>query len=307
LNRSYDLSTDVFSAGVVLFILLTGYPPFEEAHKNDQWYRPLAKENYRKFWEMHSGCPISNDADAKDLIQRMLAYNPKKRITIAEIQNHKWFNDKFLEGKDLIRILRNRHRQMEHKRRHDAKKLKDLQNSLTRAVEGLDNHKTEVPLYPLGEVEGVFDIHTISGWKDVYNAVNTVVNEVAGHTTYNFDDNTLTCTLKLHDPHLHYESLVKFHVQVFRSREFQNGPTCEEDSDKEDIETVETVYVVRLRRLEGDVLDWKKILNQIIYKKCSMVLTGLPRWARRETKKIESQNTENDDYDNLLMKEGEGF
>jgi len=308
LNRPYDLLADIFSAGVVLFILLTGYPPFEQAHKTDRWFRPLAKGDYNKFWELHAGCQISNDPDAKDLLQRMLVYNPKNRITIAEIKRHKWFNGKFLEGKELVKVLRNRYRQMEQKRRKDAKKLKDLQTSMTRAIEGLDNHETEVPFYPLDEVEGVWDTHTTAKWKDVYNAVNTVVNEVSGHTTYNFDDDTLVCSVKLQNPYLHGESLVRFHVQVFRSREFQNGPTHRESDSEEDThKNTETIHVVRFKRLEGDVLDWKKVLGQVIYKKCTTVLTGLPKWARRELNKVDSENVHEDNYDNLLTEEGLGF
>jgi len=314
LNRPYDLLADVFSAGVVLFILLTGYPPFEQAHKNDRWFRPLAKGDYRKFWDLHLGCPISNDEDAKDLLQRMLAYNPKNRITLAEIQEHKWFNGKFLEGKDMVKVLRNRYRQMEQKRRKDAKKLKDLEHSLTRAIEGLNDHETEVPMYPAEETEGIWDTYTTAKWKDVYNAVNTVVHEVAGNTTYNFADNTLWCSVKLQNPYLNDASIVRFYVQVFRSREFEKKP-IEEGGDSEEESNVEmktnekaeTVYVVRLRRLEGDVLDWKKILNKVIFKKCSTVLTGLPRWARTKLSQIKSKDLEEDDYTNFLTEEGLGF
>eukprot|EP01084_Bolivina_argentea_P079705 144520_1 len=39
LNQKYDLKCDIFSIGVILFILLTGYPPFEQASKNDKWYK----------------------------------------------------------------------------------------------------------------------------------------------------------------------------------------------------------------------------------------------------------------------------
>ncbi|ETO18796.1 Protein kinase domain containing protein, partial [Reticulomyxa filosa] len=191
LNRQYDYSADVFSAGVVLFILLTGYPPFEQAHKNDKWFRPLAKGDYRKFWESHAGCQISNDEDAKDLLQRMLAYNPNDRISITDIKRHKWFNGKYLEGKDLVKVLRSRYHQMEQKRRKDAKKLKDFQDSITRSIQGLDEHEAEMELYPLGEVEGVWDTHTTAKWKDVYNTVNSAVHEVSGNTIYNFEDNTV--------------------------------------------------------------------------------------------------------------------
>jgi len=112
LNQPYDLSCDIFSAGVVLFILLTGYPPFEQAQKKDRWFSPLTVGDYGKFWKLHRGCNIHNDEKAKDLIQRMLEFDPKKRITISDIKKHEWFNAKYLEGKDLIRALRVKHRTM---------------------------------------------------------------------------------------------------------------------------------------------------------------------------------------------------
>jgi len=190
------------------------------------------------------------------------------------------------------------------------KKLKDLQNSLTRTIEGLNSHEAEVPLYPLGEVEGIWDTYTTSKWKDIYNAVNTVVYEVAGHTGYNFDDNTLLCSMKLQNPHLGEKSLVRFRVQVFRSRVFQNGPsdTYSDSEGDDDVNSDnEVIYVVKFRRLEGDVLDWKKILNQVIYKKCTTVLTGLPKWATRQLKKVSPKCIEEDQQDDLSIEEVKDF
>ena len=131
LDKPYDLACDIFSMGVVLFILITGYPPFEQAHYSDRWFRPLAKGDYNKFWKYHAGCSISNDPKCKDLLEKMLCYDPKQRITISQIKKHPFFNAKYLEGKDLIRALRHRHREMEQKRRRDARKIKDLQVSIT--------------------------------------------------------------------------------------------------------------------------------------------------------------------------------
>jgi len=162
-------------------------------------------------------------------------------------------------------------------------------------------------------VEGVWDTHTTAKWKDVYNAVNTVIYEVSGNTAYNFDDNTLTCSVKLQNPSLNGgQSLVRFVVQAFLSREFQNGPVHQSSDSDEEEENIQekkkqTIYVVRFRRLEGNVLDWRKILNQVLYKKCTNVLTGLPKWARHQTSKIDSELQNEDDYDNLLTKEGFGF
>eukprot|EP01084_Bolivina_argentea_P087298 157676_1 len=53
LDKPYDLPCDVFSMGVILFILITGYPPFEQAHYSDRWFRPIAKGDYAKFWKYY--------------------------------------------------------------------------------------------------------------------------------------------------------------------------------------------------------------------------------------------------------------
>ena len=69
-------------------------------------------------------------------------------------------------------------------------------------------------------------------------------------------------------------------------------------------------YVLRLRRLEGNVLDYKKITKHVIYERCQQVLTGLPQWARKLQKQrelCEKTMDPDDDYDKLLTGEGWGF
>ena len=61
----------------------------------------------------------------------MLAFNPKKRITIKKIKKHKWFLGKTLEQNELIKLLRKKHRRAEEKRKRDVRKMKDLANSLS--------------------------------------------------------------------------------------------------------------------------------------------------------------------------------
>eukprot|EP01084_Bolivina_argentea_P225806 381506_1 len=40
-----DLKCDIFPVGVVLFLLMVGYPPFEQATKTDKWFKTLLKGN----------------------------------------------------------------------------------------------------------------------------------------------------------------------------------------------------------------------------------------------------------------------
>lgn len=75
---------DIFSAGVILFIMYTGTPPFEKTTPNDSYYRLIKEKNYTTFWSAHSKRkPLGfYPEDFKDLVNRMLEYNPEERITL---------------------------------------------------------------------------------------------------------------------------------------------------------------------------------------------------------------------------------
>jgi len=229
LNNPYDLSCDIFSAGVVLFILLTGYPPFEQAHASDRWFKPLIKGDCEKFWKAHRSCAIANDSKVKDLLQRMFTYDPKQRITIAEIKNHPWYLDQILEGKDLIRALRNRHKEMESKRRKDAGKVKDLQQSIKInrdlpcpicTAKDLKCNCFNIQLFPENEIESIVDTHTTAGWKDIISKIKEAVGK-EGHVELEPTECKLTCALKVASSNINQEpQLIKFEVQIYKSREY---------------------------------------------------------------------------------------
>lgn len=89
LKRNYDEKCDVWSSGVIMYILLCGYPPFNGANDKVIFQRVL--EGKFAFpdedWDGIS-------KQAKDLIKRMLCYDPSKRISVAECVQHEWFKVK---------------------------------------------------------------------------------------------------------------------------------------------------------------------------------------------------------------------
>jgi len=130
-REPYGKACDIFSAGVVLFILLTGYPPFEQAIKTDKWFNPLYKKDTDKFWKQHKGCGV--DKHCKYLLGRMMAYKAHDRPTLDQVLNHPWVcGEKAIvhEPKELQRVLRNRHKETRRRRRRDKKKMTDMQDSI---------------------------------------------------------------------------------------------------------------------------------------------------------------------------------
>eukprot|EP00566_Odontella_aurita_P010351 CAMPEP_0113540584 /NCGR_PEP_ID=MMETSP0015_2-20120614/8561_1 /TAXON_ID=2838 /ORGANISM="Odontella" /LENGTH=428 /DNA_ID=CAMNT_0000440403 /DNA_START=55 /DNA_END=1341 /DNA_ORIENTATION=- /assembly_acc=CAM_ASM_000160 len=96
----YDTRADMWSVGVILYILLGGYPPFIE---NNQ--RELFRKIRRGDYEFHEEYWGTVSKDAKNLISSLLTVNPDLRLTAPKALQNKWIcgDDKSLAEHDLGR------------------------------------------------------------------------------------------------------------------------------------------------------------------------------------------------------------
>ena len=81
-------TTDVFAAGVVLYILLCGRPPF-----NSKSNREVLEKTAKGIYSMAGPEWEEVSDDAKDLVRRMLVTNPEQRISTADILAHPWLSN----------------------------------------------------------------------------------------------------------------------------------------------------------------------------------------------------------------------
>ncbi|CBZ51225.1 putative CAM kinase, SNF1 family [Neospora caninum Liverpool] len=83
-GKAYEpLAVDIWSCGVILFALLAGYLPFEDA-STDGLYRKIIKGEFE--------CPEWISKPAEDLLRGLLDTDPKRRLVPERIKRHPWYN-----------------------------------------------------------------------------------------------------------------------------------------------------------------------------------------------------------------------
>lgn len=83
---SYDEKCDIWSIGIILYMLLSGMPPFDGRTDME------IIENVKKGQYSVEGGVWDDVSDAaKDLVCKMLTFDPKKRLSAKQALEHPWF------------------------------------------------------------------------------------------------------------------------------------------------------------------------------------------------------------------------
>ena len=141
LKKHYDEKCDIWSCGVILYILLSGRPPFGGENDKEIMQRvalgkyDLQSDPFNKI----SGACI-------DLIQKLLVMDPKKRISAEEALKHNWF--KANKSKELFN------------------QIKD-ESTLKKLIANLKEYKRDSIIQ---ETALAYLVHNFPQMKDVVNA-----------------------------------------------------------------------------------------------------------------------------------------
>ncbi|XP_009615813.1 CBL-interacting serine/threonine-protein kinase 12-like [Nicotiana tomentosiformis] len=93
-RKGYDgAKVDLWSCGVILFVLMAGYLPFHDQN---------VMAMYKKIYKGEFRCPRWFSPELARFLTRLLDTNPERRITIPEIMNNRWFKKGFKHVKFYI-------------------------------------------------------------------------------------------------------------------------------------------------------------------------------------------------------------
>ncbi|XP_068940659.1 serine/threonine-protein kinase DCLK3 [Petaurus breviceps papuanus] len=86
-EKGYGLEVDMWAAGVILYILLCGFPPFRSQERDQEELFAIIQQGHFDFlspyWDNISEA-------AKDLVRQLLVVDPKKRYTAHQVLEHPW-------------------------------------------------------------------------------------------------------------------------------------------------------------------------------------------------------------------------
>jgi serine/threonine protein kinase len=114
IDRSHSIDpmqSDVFSLGVILFLLYAAIFPYtEDAHPEEaDLFKFITTGNLDKFWEHH---PIVQEepgrytTEFKTLFEGMMARDPTKRFTIQQVKASKWFKGATYDEKTFQNMMK---------------------------------------------------------------------------------------------------------------------------------------------------------------------------------------------------------
>merc|ERR1711976_365571 len=140
-NERYDFACDVWSLGVILYILLVGYPPFY-SFSGQNTLTPRMKKNIKEAnFDINTEEFRTISDDAKDLLEKMLRAKPTERIPIGDVMKHPWIMQDIMQipenkvqfGENASEYLRTRGR-------------KDINDAMT---EELKNQRIDPVVQPI--------------------------------------------------------------------------------------------------------------------------------------------------------------
>ena len=194
-TKGYDgVLADIFSLGVVLFVLVMGFYPFDKPNMIDSRYKLIFKKDFDNFWKKCEQKKISSDKyfsgvskEFKDLFEKMVCPKPKERINLCQIKKHSWlqeivnFYEDYSEIKEKIEMNKkidkkkksspnkNSIKYLSHNPSFNKEEKKFLQND---NLDNISNHSDDI-----NQKKGIKKIYLKENKKNIIIIKNSLQKE----------------------------------------------------------------------------------------------------------------------------------
>jgi serine/threonine protein kinase len=239
----YNEKADIFSMGVILFVLHTRLMPFEHATKDDWWYSQIINGKPELFWAAHcksANISVSNK-EYKNLVVSMLSPDPNERPSLEEIKATKWYNKGIVNQSKIKKAVDMKNKKIEAQKKKTMKRR--LDDSDRSAGDDIVAEDIDVPLYNFSTAM----LNRTSFWskqspKIVAYYISELLDSFDMDCEFSGENGFFKVNIEV--PHNDDEVLVKFSIQVYKSDEF-------------DLSFIEFVKV------SGDVFVYNKLYEKI--------------------------------------------
>lgn len=253
-KKGYDgAMADIWSCGVILYVLLAGYLPFNDKNLMDM-YKKISKADY-KF-------PQWFRPDVKRLLNRILDPNPRTRITINKIMQNTWFRKGYMqiEGPQLPPLSPTRGDISDVYNAFDDVSSPSSSNGTPKAMSAKDNE--EYPMKPY--CFNAFDIISLSSGFDLSGLLEKDTNERT-HARFSTKRPPYIVVAKLQEvAQLDGRFKVMKQNGIVRLEGTEAGLNEQLSIDTEIFEVTSSLYIVEVNKIAGDILEYRRFWNQFL-------------------------------------------
>lgn len=236
-RKGYDgAKADIWSCGVILFVLMAGYLPFHDLN---------LMEMYRKIGKAEFKFPNWFPSDVRRLITRILDPNPATRISISKIKENSWFR-KGLNANQM-------------NNQSETKELVplDVNIAFNSSESSAAEEKQEIAK-PINL--NAFDIISLSSGFDLSGLFEESDRERT--TRFTSSKPASTIILKLEEVAKQLRLKVKKDGHVLKMEGLKEGRKGVLAIDAEIFEVTPSFYMVEISKNSGDTLEFQKLWKQ---------------------------------------------
>jgi serine/threonine protein kinase len=254
-KKGYDGAiADIWSCGVILYVLLAGYLPFNDKNLMEM-YKKITKADF-KF-------PQWFRSDAKRLIYRILDPDPRTRITTNKIMQNNWFKKgyKQIEGPKLPPISPTRRDVSDvHDAFDDVSSPSSSSNEPPSPMSVKDHEEYGMKPYCFN----AFDIISLSSGFDLSGLFEKDMNE-RQHARFATKRSPSIVVSKLEEiAQLDGRFKVMKQNGIVRLEGNETGINEQLSIDTEIFEVASSVYIVGVYKIAGDMLEYRNFWNQFL-------------------------------------------